>query len=913
MNYLHRPDPDELLSRAQAEEAKQTRGRLKIFFGASAGVGKTYAMLESARIRKREGMDVVIGYVEPHGRKGTEALLNGLEILPLRDIDYRGVRLREFDLDAALQRQPQLLIVDELAHTNAEGSRHTKRWQDVQELLRAGIDVYTTINVQHLESQNDLIAQITGERQRETIPDTVFEQADEVELIDLPVEELFKRLNEGKVYRGQQAQLATERFFRRGNLTALREIALRRTAERVDAQMQAYQRDKSIKEVWPAAERILVCIGSNILSQKLVRAAKRMATALRADWVVAHVEVQGEAQLSEAQREHVQRAMRLAEDLGAETTILTGSDIAVELLNYAHRRNISKIVIGKPEKSRWRELLSGSTVNNLIRESGVIDVYVIHGEHDDVVGRSAFAYWRAPERSPALSYLWSLSIVAVCTGVAEVFSILIPTADLANLIMFYLLGVVVVAIRFGRGPSVMASLLSVALFDFLFVPPQLTFAVQDTRYLSTFAIMLATALLISNLTIRIQRQAQSARDRERRTQELYALSREFGRLREVEELAKSAVHHISEVFDGKVTLLLGTQRNHLHVTTAQFELNERELGVAQWVFEHGEAAGMGTNTLASSQALYLPLPANQKVIGVLGIRPDNTLQFRAPEQVHSLETFVTQAALAIERAMLAETAENARVQIETEQLRSSLLSSVSHDLRTPLAAITGSASTLRDPGISLDENTRRELIDSIYSEAERLNRLVNNLLDMTRLESGLQHNRMIAQKEWGSVEEVIGSTLARLNEQLGQRKVQTHVPSDVPMVPYDAILIEQVLINLIENALKYSPTDSPISVSAWKVSRGIIAELDEHDYVVVEVADHGTGIKPGDEMRIFEKFYRGDIAQNGVSGAGLGLAICRAIVLAHGGQIWVKNRTGGGAAFQFALPIEGQAPVVELN
>ncbi len=917
MSDSNRPDPDELLIRAQAEENNKRRGRLKIFFGASAGVGKTYAMLESARMRKREGIDVVAGYVEPHGRKETEAQLVGLEALPFRYMDYRDIRLREFDLDAALQRRPQLILVDELAHTNAEGSRHAKRWQDVHELLQAGIDVYTTINAQHLESQNDIVAQITGERQRETIPDSVFESADEVELIDLPVEELLKRLSVGKIYRAQQAQLATERFFRKGNLTALREIALRRTAERVDAQMQAYQRDKSINDVWPAAERILVCIGSGDLSDKLVRTAKRMATGLRADWIVVHVEAHGDVRLTGAQREHIVQTLRLAEDLGAETAILSGADIVAELVNYARRRNISKIVIGKPAKPRWREMLSGSTVNRLIRESGVIDIYVIHGEHNNTEPRSAFDYLHAPERSHAMAYVWGACIVAVSTLIAEAFSLLIPATDLANLIMFYLLGVVLVAMRFGRGPSVMASIASVALFDFLFVPPQMTFAVEDTRYIVTFAIMLLAALLISNLTIRIRLQASAARERERRVRELYAMSRDVSSLRQVDELAESAIRHISEVFDGKAAVLLDNGGKQLRTATTQFPIDEREQGVAQWVYEHGEAAGNGTKTLASSSGLYLPLKAARGVIGVLGIRPDDSQRFRVPEQLHSLEAFVNQTALAIERAMLAKAAEDARVQIETEQLRNSLLSSVSHDLRTPLAAITGSASTLIDPNLVLADDTRRELTQSIYGEAERLNRLVNNLLDMTRLEAGLQGGRMIVQKEWGSVEEIIGSTLLRLEKQIGSREVKTHVPSDLPMVAFDAILVEQVLVNLLENALKYTPDDSPISVSAWSAKRGEMAGQDAHATVVVEVADYGPGLRPGDEPHVFEKFYRGAPHPNGKakapSGTGLGLAICKAIVLAHNGQIWAKNRIGGGVSFQFTLPIEGQPPVIEVD
>jgi two-component system sensor histidine kinase KdpD len=907
MSDFERPDPDALLARAQADERGQTRGKLKIFFGASAGVGKTYAMLESARIQKAAGVDVVVGYVEPHGRKETEALLEGLEILPARTLEYRNIKLREFDLDAALARKPTLILVDELAHTNAEGSRHAKRWQDVEELLDAGINVYTTVNVQHLESQNDIVAQITGEIQRETIPDSVFEQADEVELIDLTVDELMQRLREGKVYRPQQAAIATEKFFRKGNLTALREMALRRTAERVDAQMQAYQRERAIADVWPAAERILVCIGPSALAQRLVRAAKRMATGLRAEWIVAFVESPDSAQLSPAKREQVTRALRLAEDLGAQTATLSGHNIADEVLNYARRHNISKIVVGKPEKPRWRELLFGSTVDTLVRRSGVIDVYVIHGEHDDTEPRTSASFFTSPERSPASAYAWSTGIIAACTVACFFLYEAFPDFDLANLIMFYLLGVVLVAVRFGRGPSVLASVLSVATFDFLFVPPRGTFAVSDVRYVLTFAIMLVTALLISNLTVRIRQQAESARQRERRTQELYDMSRELASTRGIIDLAQSAMRHIGQVFESKVTMLLPdrdgalrseeelAQSSDIRLRDVRFAADERDRGVARWAHDHAEAAGLGTKTLASSRALYLPLAASRGTVGVLGVLPANPQQFQSPEQFRLLETFANQIALAIERAKLAEETEQAHVRIETEQLRNTLLSSVSHDLRTPLAAITGAASTMLEANAQLDAAAKHELTQSIYDEAERLNTLVRNLLDMTRLESGA----MQVNKEAQPLEEVIGYVLDRMEKQLHGRDVTVNVPSHLPLIPLDSVLISQVFINLLENATKYTPAGTPIAVSAVH---------DEQDRAVqVEVADRGPGLPPGEEARIFDKFHRLTDGANGASsasaGAGLGLAICRAIIEAHGGRIWAGNREGGGAAFKFTLPL----------
>jgi two-component system sensor histidine kinase KdpD len=897
MSNPERPDPDVLLARVQAEDSAARRGKLKVFIGAAAGVGKTYAMLEEAHLRQADGMDVVIGYIEPHGRADTERLMAGFEAIPTRTVDYRGARLREFDLDAALTRKPQLILLDELAHTNAEGSRHPKRWQDALELLDVGIDVYTTVNIQHIESLNDLVAQITGVIVRETVPDSVIEQADLIELIDLTPEELIERLKEGKIYQPQQVDQALRGFFRRGNLSALRELALRKTAERVDAQMQAYQREKAISDVWPAAERILVCVPAGPLAMQLVRAAKRLANGLRAEWIVCYVESTDRAGMTDAKREHLTRATKLAEDLGAHSVTLSGHDVVEEILNYARRRNVSKIVVGKPEKPRWRELLFGSTVDALVRRSGVIDVYVIHGEHDDTEPRPTARFFSSPERSPTSAYVWSFLVVAACTAACAAFYLAFPDFDLANLIMFYLLGVVLVAVRFGRGPSVLASVLSVATFDFLFVPPRGTFAVSDVRYFLTFAIMLVTALVISNLTVRIRQQVVSARQRERRTQELYDMSRELAGTRGVIELAQCAMRHVSDVFDSKVALFLPgadgqllteeelAQSSDLRLRDIRFRPDERERSVAVWTFRHSEVAGLGTKTLASSKALYIPLNASGGTVGVLGLLPVDSHQFESLEQIHTLETFANQTALALERAKLADQAEQARVRIETEQLRNTLLSSISHDLRTPLATITGAASALLDGDALIDADSRRDLAQSIYEESERLNLLVRNLLDMTRLESGA----MQVNKEPQALEEVVGYALDRMNTPLAGRELHLAVPPDLPLIPLDGVLISQVFINLLENAAKYTPPGSPIDISAVRDNGG----------VMVEVADRGPGLPAGEEARIFDKFHR---AANGASGAGLGLAICRAIVEAHGGRMWAENRVGGGASFRFTLP-----------
>jgi two-component system, OmpR family, sensor histidine kinase KdpD len=882
-----RPDPETLLARVKEEEARAHRGQLKVFFGAAAGVGKTYAMLEAARQQRDDGVDVVVGYVETHRRPETEALLAGLELLPRRAVEYRGTLLPEFDLDAALARHPALILVDELAHTNASGSRHAKRWQDVIELLEAGIDVYTTVNVQHVESLNDIVAKITGVIMRETVPDSVFEQADEVELIDLPPDALLQRLREGKVYMPAQAQEAVEHFFRKGNLIALRELALRRTAERVDAQMRVYRREHSIEAVWPTAERVLVCVGPSPWSTRLVRAAKRMADRLGAEWIAAYIETPAQLRLPPAARDSVIQTLRLAEQLGAQTITLSGPTMSEAILNYARDRNVSKIVVGKPRRTRWQRVLLGSIVDTLVQGSGDIDVYVISSGRENVEPP-------APVRQPALPTDWAaygqaVLAVAIATAVAWP---LAPVSELSNLVMIYLLGIVAVAMRTGRGPSLMAAVLSVAAFDFFFVPPRFTFAVSDGRYVFTFAVMLIVGLVISGLTVRTRAQAESARRREQQTAALYAMSRQLAGTPGVDALLAIAVRHISEVFRTQVVVLVPGRDGALtSASGGQFEVDTNDLAVGRWVFEHRQAAGLGTATLPGASALYVPLLASTGAIGVLGVRPPDRHAMDAPERLHQLETFAGQTALALERARLADEAKEAEVRIESERLRNSLLSSVSHDLRTPLATITGAVSTILEDGERLDAATRRELLESVRDEADRLNRLVQNLLEMTRLESGA----LALRKAWHPLEEIIGAALSRLNTQLAGRRVTTRVPPDLPLVAIDDVLIEQVLINLLDNALKYTPAGTPIEV---------IATAGEQN-VTVEIADHGPGVSPGEEDKVFDKFYRADAGTG--RGAGLGLAICRGIVQAHGGRIWAQNLPGGGVAFLFTLPL-GEPP-----
>jgi two-component system, OmpR family, sensor histidine kinase KdpD len=888
-----RPDPEALLARVKDEEARARRGKLKVFFGAAAGVGKTYAMLEAAREQRDDGVDLVVGYVETHRRAETEALVEGLEILPRRALEYRGTTVPEFDLDAALQRRPAVVLVDELAHTNAPGSRHAKRWQDVVELLDAGIDVYTTVNVQHLESLNDVVAKITGVVMRETVPDSVFEQADEVELIDLPPDDLLQRFRDGKVYMPAQAQEAVEHFFRKGNLIALRELALRRTAARVDAQMRVYRREHAIENVWPTAERILVCVGPGPWSTRLVRAAKRMADDLGAEWIAAYVETPAQLRLPQEARDGVIQTLRLAEQLGAQTIRLSGQTMSEALLAYAHDRNVSKLVVGKPSRTRWRRVLFGSIVDTLVAGSGDIDVYVISGGRED--GTPLPEVRRRPLPTDATAYATAAGAVAVSTGLAW---LLAPVSELSNLVMIYLLGIVIVAMRTGRGPSLLAAVLSVAAFDFFFVPPRFTFAVSDARYLFTFLVMLVVGLVISGLTVRTRSQAEAARHREQQTAVLYAMTRELASTRGVDELLRVAIRHLTEVFHGQVVLLLPAAGDGLGPGAgAQFDVDANDLGVARWVFEHRQPAGLGTATLPGASALYVPLLGSTGPVGVLGLRPSDPHAMDEPERLHQLETFAAQTALALERARLAREAQEAEVRIESERLRNSLLSSVSHDLRTPLATITGAVSTILDGRTRLDAKTERDLLESVHEEAERLNRLVQNLLEMTRLESGALQLR----RELHPPEEVIGAALGRFAKRLADRRVTTRVPPDLPLVAMDDVLVEQVLINLLDNALKYTPAGSPIDVIATATDESL----------TIEVADRGPGLPPGEEDRVFEKFYRGEPV--GSRGAGLGLAICRGVVRAHGGRIWAQNLPGGGVAFLFTLPLGPRAVPVPAD
>jgi two-component system sensor histidine kinase KdpD len=875
------------LARFQEDDRRAQRGKLKVFLGACAGVGKTYAMLEAARVRATSGDDVVVGVVETHGRKETALVLLGLEILPRKSIEYQNVKLEEFDLDAALARKPGLILVDELAHTNAPGSRHAKRWQDVNELLDNGIHVFTTINIQHIESLNDVVAQITGVIVRETVPDSVLEKADEIEVVDLPPQELLKRLAEGKVYFPQQAERARQNFFKEGKLAALRELALRYTAEKVNRQVQSLHTRQTGAPVWPTKERILVCVGPSPSSARLIRAAKRLAESLRGDWLALHIETPATLSGSQSQKDHVNENLRLAERLGAETATVSGANVVEETVAFARLRNVTKIVVGKPVHSRWRQLLAGNLVDDLIRLSADMDVYVIRGESGEARPLPKLSAVRK-----AISWAdYGLSMAVV--GVATVLDYFIyEHLELANLVMVYLLGVVFVATRAKRGPAILASVLSVVAFDFFFVPPRFSFSVSDTQYLFTFCVMLVVALVVSTLTVQVRMTADAARLREKRITELHSLSRKLASTGGAETLLEAAVTHISQVFDAQVVALLPDPKGKLVIRAgkqSEFALNPKEQSVAQWAYDLGQIAGLGTETLPSAEALYVPLLATQGPVGALGVRPHQRETLLVPDQLRLLEAFANQTALALERDRLAEESQRQTVEIETERLRGSLLSSVSHDLRTPLTSISGAASSLLEQEARMPPETRKELLQTIHDEADRLTRQVSNLLDMTRLQSG---NLQVA-KEPQPLEETLGSALNRLDKVLQGRPVRISLPPDLPMVPVDAVLMEQVFFNLLENAAKYTSPETPIEITARYTQ----------EMVTVEIADRGPGFSEGDEERIFDKFYRGQSLQSR-PGTGLGLAICKGIIHAHGGRIWAENRDAGGAVFRFSLPLE---------
>jgi len=888
-----RPDPDALLRQVHAEAARAERGRLKIFFGASAGVGKTYAMLQAARAAQAQGAVLTVGLVETHGRAETEALVAGLPLLPLKEVPHKSRILKEFDLDAALAfgaakmggAAPPLVLLDELAHSNAPGSRHPKRWQDVEELLAAGIDVWSTMNVQHLESLNDIVGGITGIRVWETVPDTLFDAADEVVVVDLPPDELLARLAAGKVYIPAQAERAAANFFRKGNLIALRELALRRTADRVDSQMQTWRRSSGHagggQPQWSTRDALLACVGPGAGGEAVVRSAARLAVQSGLPWHAVFVDAPSQQNVAPAAREQALRALKLAQELGAGIAMPTGADVVHTLARYAREHNLSRLVLGRRSGRRqWR----ASLTERLAEQTPDMDILQVPLPTQ---AGAAAPPQRAPGDTAPIAWLGYAVATGACFAVALLATPLRSVLELTNIVMLFLLAVVGVALRYGRGPAMLAAFLGVALFDFFFVPPRLSFNVSDVQYLITFTVMLVVALVVGQLMASLRAQARAATERERRVRGLYQMSRELSAVLQVEQVAEVAARFLRAEFAAQSALLVLDDDNRLVLqpgATAPVDY-----AVAQWCFDRGEPAGRGTNTLPASASLMLPLKGPMRLRGVLVLQPAQASTL-TPEQRQLLDTCASLLAISIERIHYIQVAQSTTVQMESERLRNSLLSAISHDLRTPLAALVGLADTLQLAQPPLLP-AQAEVATAMHESAQRMNALVANLLDMARLESG----GVPLRREWQPLEEVLGSALAACQPVLVRHPVELQLPDDLPLLHLDGTLIERVLANLLENAAKYTPPATPIRIAATALEQELRITVD----------DDGPGLPPGREEAVFEKFERGSKEQ-AAPGVGLGLAICRAIVQAHGGRIWGENRLQegrvAGARFVIVLP-----------
>ena len=899
-----RPNPDSLLAKVKLAEKKAQRGKLRIYFGSSAGVGKTFAMLVAARKLRSEAVDVVVGVVETHGRSETAAQMEGLEVLPPKSIAYRGKVLADFDLDGALARHPALILVDELAHSNAAGARHPKRWQDVEELLDAGIDVFTTLNVQHLDSLNDVVGGITNVRVWETVPDTVFDAADEVVLVDIPAEELLTRLKSGRVYIPQQAERAADNFFRKGNLMALRELALRRTADRVEGDVQAYRVDKSIGSIWKTATALLTCVGPDAGAERVVRAAARLASQLNADWHAIYIETPSLQRLPAARRETILATLNLAQNLGATTAVIASPEVAESVVGYARKHNLSKLVIGRdPARRLWPwQRSSGQKLALLAPDIDLIEI----GRQEDQPSSSikpvvvpegmGAVESSARRRQKRLRYVWA---AVACGGVTLLSTPLVEHFDRSNIVAIYILAVVLVGMRLGRGPAALAAVLSVSAFDFFFVPPRFSFAVSDVQYLLTFCIMLAVGLITGQLTAGLRSQARVALHREERAAALYQLARDLSGAVQLDQVVKISDESIEHTFHAIAALLLPGTDSQLTLASARAEPEARlavDLGIAQWAFDKGQPAGVGTDTLPGSEILYIPLRASEGSRGVLALKARHRRLLKIPEQRQLLDTFAALITIALERVHYVGVAQDAVVRMESERLRNSLLAALSHDLRTPLTILVGLAEslTLTKPALTSEQV---ETAAAIQEEARRMSTLVGNLLDMARIESG----EVTLNLQWQPLEEVVGAALDATREMLKLHHVEVRLPRDLPLVRFDALLIERVLVNLLENASKYTPAGSQVILSAETVG----------DELTVSVSDNGPGLPVGREEAVFQKFTRGD-RESATPGVGLGLAICRAIIEAHHGKIVGTNRAGGGVTFSFTLPL-GRPPVAELE
>lgn len=886
----NRPNPDDLLTQIKQESLTSRKGKLKIFFGSSAGVGKTYDMLMAARQAKNQGLDVVVGIVETHGRSETAALLNGLPILPLQSIEYRGQSLKEFDLDAALARHPNILLLDELAHSNVPSSRHPKRWQDVEELINAGINVYTTLNVQHLESVNDVVNQITGIAVRETLPDWFFDSANEVVLVDLPADELLTRLDEGKVYLPEQAKNAVKHFFRKGNLIALRELALRRTADRVDADMRDYRKQARILPIWNTADQLLVGLSTTGDNKRLIRHAARLAGSLHSKWYVVYVETPHH---SSKHKKTIYESLRIAEDMGATTQIITAGSVAEGLTSYAHQFNIGRIVVAqhKPKFGRWQSAL----IEQIARHDTKLDLIVVNQavaktvKPASVATTTAFDYATLWSKDNLQGYTMTLG---GCTLVTASLAMLTQWLDLANVLMLYLLVIVFISVRFGRQPGIFAVIISILSFDFFFVEPKFSFSVSDVQYLLTFAVLIVVSLIINNLAVGLRFQAQSARRREQQAKSMSQLSQGLSAARKIQQVANHAAEWLLQHLGNNALILTPDNQGRLQLSSDNVVPSEFNRIVADWVYDHNQSAGLATHTLTANKMQYRPLTASEKVQGVLAILPKDLAYFNEPEQQRFLDLAVAQIALALERIYFAKLTQDAVVKFESEQLRGTLLSALSHDIRTPLAVLSTIAESLLQLTQKQSQPQQYQLALEIQQQSKAIQRLVVNILDYASLQSG----GMAVNKQWISLEELIGGVLQQLEFALGNRKVIVHIPEMWQFIYTDELLLARILSNLLTNAINYSPKDTPIRID--------VTSSDANDFQI-NVTDAGGGVPADMQDKIFERFIRGN-PESTVTGLGLGLALSRELVKNLGGTLSVRNVIPHGACFTLKLPRPSQ-------
>ncbi len=894
-----RPSPEALLAAARRETSKA--GKLRIFVGAAPGVGKTYAMLQHAHAKRREGVDVVAGVVETHGRHETDSLLEGLEIVPRQQIAYKGRAIAEMDLDAIIARHPRIVLIDELAHTNAPGSRHPKRYLDVEEILRHGIDVYTTVNIQHIESLNDVIAQITGIRVRETVPDSVFDGADAIELVDLTPDDLIQRLKEGKVYVPQQAERALAHFFSPENLTALRELALRRTADRVDDQLLAQMQARAIPGPWAAGERILVCVSEDPRAAGLVRYAKRVSDRLHAPFVALSIETRRTVGLREEERDRIADTLRLAHALGGDAATIPGGDrrLADDILAYAHANNITQIVIGKSARSRWFEIVHGSVVHDLVRGSGNISVHVIAGDREPGQPIPKKTVRTAPRHEPLRFYPYAMAFLAIAVGLGVGLATE-PWLGIENVDLVLLTAIVAVAVRYGLYPSLFASAIASLCYNFFFLPPVYTFAITDPAHVTAFVLFVIVAAIVSNVAARVRTQAVAATARARTTDALYTFSRKLAGVATLDDVLWATTYQIALMLKMRVVILL-PEHGTIAVKAGyppEDRIDAADVAAANWAWENNRSAGRGSDTLPGAKRLFLPMRTGRGPVGMIGIDSDKPGPLLTPDERRLLDALSDQSAIAIERVHLVEDMDRAKRTIETDRLRSALLTSISHDLKTPLAAILGAGSTMRDLGGALDEAQKAELVGTIINESERLNRFIANLLDMTKLESGAVAP-ITSPCDLG---EIIGSALRRAGKILFHHHVELSIAADLPLLDLDAVLLEQAVFNILDNAAKYAAEGSKVSIQGWRTG----------DVVELKIFDEGEGIPQADLERIFDKFHRANKGDSVRPGTGLGLAIARGFIEAMHGSVAAANRTDrSGAVFSIRLPVPAAARKLE--